>query len=102
MKKQITLSLEQAERINAILREFKLTEMSIKSYSLWFSKPIYRDITTLSKEEIFKLFYILKYDELLTHTCVSLLDNSMIVEPVAKKFQVCIQPNQNHQYIQLV
>jgi len=53
------LSLEQAEKLNAVFRKYELKEMSMSasgSHSLWFiNGPIYRKVNHLDRGQIFSL-----------------------------------------------
>lgn len=56
----VPLPLEQAQRLNEILRAYRLTEMSMSfptSHLLWFAagQPICRKLNHLSRQEIFAL-----------------------------------------------
>lgn len=87
-----SLSLEQGVRLNEILKEFNLTEMSISSVAIWFSSRnyMYRYINHLSKEEIFDLFYKLRYEQLFTRNCKSVFKVELIVDAVKNTFGISL------------
>lgn len=85
------LTIKQGERLNQILKEYDLKEMSIRSVDLWFiNSDIYRDISHLSRNEIFKLFDAISYDELLIDAGLSILDATLIVDSLTKTFNIKI------------
>ena len=82
---------KQAIRFNEILREHKLKEMSMSSMSLWFSNAgVWRDVTQLTRDEIFELFYKLEYDELFTKDAKSILNVRLITDSSNKKLTIVV------------
>ena len=52
MNNKKCLSIEQGEKLNEILKEYNLKELSIDSVRIWFvNSSIYRDINHLSKKQ---------------------------------------------------
>lgn len=85
------LTARQGKRLNQILKEYNLKEMSLRSVDLWFiSSDIYRNISHLNKDQMFNLFDAIRYDELLIETGRSILDAALIVDSLTKTFSLKI------------
>jgi hypothetical protein len=91
MNNKKCLSIEQGEKLNEILKEYNLKELSIDSVRIWFvNSSIYRDINHLSKKEIFKLFNKLRYDQLFISNGKSIMCVELIVDANINKFSIKI------------
>lgn len=86
------LTLQQGKAINEIFEKFNLKPMSEGSVELWFTNyGIMRDIIHLSRDEIFKLIDMLRFNPIIIDNAKSMLNVNLIIDTQIKKIAIHIQ-----------